>query len=415
MHIPSERIYREMRSADATLRIATANEGRELALLIKAPSSAIKALIAGCQLQLLFGREGPYLNSGARILDMPDAPMLILGPLREQEEHHALARFIADRSSKVFLFNEMDVCLAWTTLEIAAADAARVAEICESPTALYVGPFTPECSQALDCFCFSVDPTNPQPGATLIPVVTMQVTLEHWRISSVTFIGLSDHQTIALGDQNEGEMFERAVWASLESVFPLTLYKGAQVKIGDKTRELTDVLAFHEYGSFLIEAKDLSILQAGYNRDQERRTRGVQKQAKKAISQLVGACKAIERGDRVFDATGKELAIVREQPAHCIVLITDLMQWGDWSEVEAQLVEAMRSTGAFFHLLDLREFTTLLKGSAGKASLFDYNLMERCKVFAGKRSVHIRSQLPVDSSSSSTVAGNPITSGTVKS
>ena len=146
---------------------------------------------------------------------------------------------------------------------------------------------------------------------------------------SHSFIGFRGYHTITIDDHNEGEMFERAVWASLESVFPLTLYKSPQVKIGDKTRELTDVLAFHEYGSFLIEAKNLSVLQSGFERDQGRRTKGVQKQIKKAIAQLIGASKAVACGERIFDVNGEELKVVRDKPAHCIVLITELMHWGD--------------------------------------------------------------------------------------
>ena len=393
MHLPSERVYREMRSADASLWIVPANGGNELALLIKAPSSAIKALIAGCPLNLLFGRKGPYLTTGVRILDVPDAPILISGCQRETEEHQALTRLLTERRTPVFLFNEMDVCLAWTNLELTGSDTSRVTEILSQPPALYVGPFTPECSHALDCFCYTADPTHTYPGAAATPLVDVKVSLDRWRTNNVSFIGFRGYHTITIDNQNEGEMFERAVWASLESVFPLTLYKSAQVKIGNKTRELTDVLAFYEYGSFLIEAKDLSVLQAGYKRDQERRTRGVQKQIRTAITQLIGACKAVTRGDLVFDVTGEELNIVRDKPAHCIVLITELMHWGDWSGVEEQLIEAMKSTGAFFHLLDLREFITLLKGSSGKAPVLDYHLMERCKVFAKNGSVHIRSQV----------------------
>lgn len=238
-----------------------------------------------------------------------------------------------------------------------------------------------------------MDNTQAYPSVHTIPLVDIPATLGHWRTNHVSFVGFRVHHTITIDDHNEGEMFERAVWSSLESVFPLTLYKSAQVKIGDKTRELTDVLAFYEYGSFLIEAKDLSVLQAGYERDQERRTKGVQKQIKKAIAQLVGASKAITRGDLVFDATGEVLNVVRDKPSHCIVLITELMHWGDWSKVERQLMDAMRSTGSFFHLLDLREFIMLLKGSSGKAPLLDYNLIERCKAFIKNGSMHIRSRM----------------------
>lgn len=398
MHLPSERVRREMRSEEVSLWFVPANAGEEIALLIKAPSSTIKALIAGCPLHLLFGRKGAYLCAGVRILDMPDAPITISSAQREAEEHQALLRALQERRLPVFLFNEMDVCLAWTNLELTEEAALQAAEMLGDVETLYVGPFTPECSHALDCFCYSTDNTHTYPGAFTVPLVDIPTILQHWRTNYLSFIGFRGHHSIKIDDHNEGEMFERAVWASLESVFPFTLYKGAQVKIGNKTRELTDVLAFYEYGSFLIEAKDLSILQAGYERDQERRTKGVQKQIKKAIGQLVGASKAIARGERVFDADGEELNIVRDKPAHCIVLITELMHWGDWGEVETQLMDAIRSTGAFFHLLDLREFIMLLKGSSGKAPLFDYNLMERCKLFTQKGSVHIRSRIDSDPS-----------------
>jgi len=392
MHIPSERVYRHMRSESASLWIVPANDD-ELALLIKAPSSAIKGLIAGCPMHLLFGRKGSYLSTGVRILDMPDAPMLISGLQLETEEHQALARLLQERHIPVFLFNEMDICLAWTNLELTETDTSKISELVQQSEALYVGPFTPECSHVLDCFCHSADPTQTYEGASSIPIVDVNVSLEPWRSNHVSFIGVHDHHRITINDKNEGEMFERAIWASLESVFPLTLYKCPQVKIGAKTRELIDVFAFHEHGSFLIEAKDLSVLQAGFERNQERRTSSVQKQIKKAIAQLTGACKALARGERVFDASGKELIIVRDQPAHCIVLITELMHWGSWDEVEEDLMKAMRSTGAFFHLLDLREFITLLKGSSGKPKLFDYNLMRRCEGFIHNGSVHIRSQI----------------------
>ncbi len=270
-----------MQSEESSLWFVPANGGEELAFLIKAPSSTIKALIAGCPLRLLFAKKGPYLNAGVRILDMPDAPITIAGAQREAEEQHALSRALSERRLPVFLFNEMDVCLAWTNLKLHEDAALQVASMLGDIDMLYAGPSTSECSQALDCFCYSADNTDTYPGATIMPLVDIPTELEHWRINNISFVGYRGHHTITIDDRDEGEIFERAVWASLESVFPLTLYKSAQVKIGDKCRELTDVLAFYEYGSFLIEAKDLSVLQAGYDRDQERRTKGVQKQVKK--------------------------------------------------------------------------------------------------------------------------------------
>lgn len=391
MHLPSTRVYNEMRSEEASLWYVPANDGEELAFLIKAPTSSIKALIAGCPSKLVFGKKDSYLCVGVNILDMPDTPVFISGIQRELEEHSALIKALKEKKFPVFLFNEMDICLAWATIELIEEDANHVLDFINQK--LYVGSFTEEASHALDCFCFSVDNTNTYPGAHVIPTLEIAATLDQWKSNHIYFIdGCCRHHDITIDEKDEGEMFERAIWASLESVFPLTLHKSPQVQVGNKTREMTDVFSFYTYGSFFIEAKDLSVLNAGYHRDQKRRIAGVQKQVKKAIVQLVGASKVFMRGESIFEANGKELYVERKQPPHCIILITELMHCGDWSEIENQLVEAMQITGTFFHLLDLRELIALLKGSSGKAELLDYNLMKRCALFIEKKSIFIRSQ-----------------------
>lgn len=134
-----------------------------------------------------------------------------------------------------------------------------------------------------------------------------------------------------------------------------------------KSRELTDVFAFYSHGSFLIEAKALSVFPAGYERTQGRRITGVQKQAKKAVGQLVGAAKAFSRGDAIFDADGEALDVNRADPPHCIALVSELTPAGDWDAIVTQLYDAMAETGAFFQLLDLREFIELLKDCSGDA------------------------------------------------
>lgn len=394
MHIPSERVCHEMRSEEASLWYVPANGGDELAFLIKAPTSSIKALIAGCSMKLFFGKKDAYLCIGVQILDMPDAPIFISGLQKEVEEHSSLIRALKERTFPVFLFNEMDICLAWTNIELAEKDIYEILDFLQPESQLYTGPFTMDASHALDCFCYSVDNTDTYQGAHTIPTCEINVILEQWRTSQNHFYSVSGSHAITIDEKNEGEIFERTVWASLESVFPMTLYKSPQVQIGSKTRELTDVLSFYSYGSFLIEAKDLSVLNSGYNRDQERRTAGVQKQVKKAIAQLIGASKAFKRGEAIFESNGTELNVDRQHPSHCIVLITELMHHGDWKEIEIQLFEAMKQTGSFFHLLDLRELIALLKESSGKAELFDYNLMQRCKLFVEKQSVFIRSEPP---------------------
>ncbi|MDO5690437.1 MAG: hypothetical protein Q4G61_09330 [Tissierellia bacterium] len=391
MHIPSKRVHNEMKAEDGSLWYVPANGGKELALLIKMPTNSIKALISGCSMSLTFGKHDRILCRGVKIQDIPDSSVSISGVQKVLEEHYALIRALKEITLPIFLFNEMDVCLAWTNAKL-TSDSNKSLDSIGQPQELYVGQFTDEASHALDCFDFSLDKTRIFQGAHTIPILEIIPTLEEWRVVKNIFIGNHEHHTIDIDEKNEGEIFERIIWATLESVFPLTLYKCPQVKIGKKTRELTDVFSYYTYGSFFIEAKDLSVINAGYSRDIVRCTAGIQKQVKRAICQLIGASKAFLRGETIFDGEGHELSIERNPPPHCIILITELMHYGDWKNIEIELINAMQETGALFHLLDLRELITILKGCSGKAERLDYHLIKRCEMFVKTKSIFIRSR-----------------------
>lgn len=381
-----------MRSEVASIWfVPTVGKG-DVALLLKSTSASIKAMLAGCPMTLVFGVQNNFLCAGARIHDIPKHPLFICGVELHDEDIPALTRMLDLRNTPMFLFNELDVCVAWGNVSLTEADAQAIKNTIAGAT-FYVGPFNKAASYALDCLCYSTDRTQEANGATIIEFTEVPVTVEKWHTNRISFVGMNDKQTVKINDSNEGAVLERTTWASLEAVFPLTLQMSPQIKIGEKFRELTDVLAFHEYGSFLIEAKDLSIFQSGFLREQARRTKGVQKQTLKAITQLVGASKAAKRGDQITDKNGEPLSINLEQPFHCIILITELMHDGDWQEVEHKLRQAMVETGDFFHILDLQELITILKCSMGDPELFDYNLMERCKHFAKSGTIHMRCRL----------------------
>lgn len=390
MHIPSERIYNQMRAEVASIWYVPANGGEEVSLLIKTPTPTLKALIMGCPIHLLFGKKDTYLCVGARIEDVPDTPIILSGAQIVREEHEALIRAMKQKTFPVFLFNEMDICLASSSIEITEADSLAVLKLLEHKDHLYSGEFNPDVSLAIDCFVSSVDRTRTYPNAYEIPIVEIEPNVENWKTVDVYFVNNDSFYGVNISSTGEGETFENTIWGSLESVFPTTLYKSPQVQHSDKKREFTDVFAYYEYGSFLIEAKDLSVIQAGYNKDEQKRLASIQKQVEKAIRQLIGATKAFKRGDNLYDTKGNEIFVNREIPPHSIILITELMTCGDWDKIAKQLWDAIEETGALFHILDLREFITLLKQSSGDPKLIDYNLVERCKFFLEKKSVFIR-------------------------
>lgn len=390
MYIPSERIYNKMRAESASIWYVPANNGEETAFIMKAPTPTLKALIVGCPIQLLFGKKDSYLCTGAKIEDMPDTPIILSGAQIVAEEHEALIQSMKQRQFRMFLFNEMDICLASSFIEITEEDSLTVLKLLQDDTALYVGEFNDDVSFAIDCFDYSMDHTRNIPNAYEIPIIKVVPRISEWKTANIYFLNNDSAYSINIANRTEGETFENTIWGALESVFPTTLYKSPQVRHGEKKREFTDVFAFYEYGSFLIEAKDLSVIQAGFDRNEAKRLAGIQKQTEKAIKQLVGAANAFKRGDTLFDKNGNEIQVDRNIPPHCIILITELMTCGDWDIITKQLTDAAQQTGALFHLLDFREFITLLKQSSGDPRLIDYNLLERWECFMKNQTVLIR-------------------------
>lgn len=112
-----------------------------------------------------------------------------------------------------------------------------------------------------------------------------------------------------------------------------------------------------------------------------------------SLKALISGCtlKLLFGIDLPFLCTGAMIFDVPDVP----IIISGVQRDAEEHEALVRFLSdrcAMQETGAFFHLLDLQEFITLLKGSSGNSALFDYNLMERCKLFLDTKSVFIRSQ-----------------------
>lgn len=357
-----------------------------MALLIKAPTSQVKAIINGCQVSIVLRLIGSELYVVARIFDIPENPIIITKMQRVLEEHQTLIKFLSVGKIPFFLFNEMDYSVASNEASVDRTLSAVAAEMLSNCGQLYVGDKLKQHDQVLD----ELERTN-----IFDQECDIELMLEtsEWSAVKATFVGLNDSHDIKVNSRDEGELLERMVWASLESIFPYTLHKSPQVQIGKKRRELTDVLASYERGSFLFEAKALSEYSSSANRSLERRISSTQQHIDKALVQLVGAGKAIDRGDELFDSHGNVLEIERTNPPHGIVLISELIEIGNWDSTVESLSNALASSRMFIHILDMRELITLLKICRGSRELLDFNLIERCKKFVECRSIFIRSRM----------------------
>lgn len=390
MHIPSSRIHKEMRSVTTGIWVTPAIGEGDIALLIKSSTAGIKALISGCDLSLAFGEKNNIFCLGARICDIPKNPLFICNVVRKKEDHGALKKLLELQNFPIFLFNELDICFAWSDVTINKDDASLVQEF-SYWKALYDGPLNATTSHQLDCLFESTDNSLNGDSFDRMDFIEISTSPHKWIMNNIYIHGNSESQLLDLSDQNEGATLEKLVWSSLESVFPFNIHMSPQVKSGEKNRELTDVLAIDNGITCLIEAKDLSLLNADLSRSQLRRANSSMRQVKKAIKQLVGASNAIKKKARpVTDTQGKQIEINLEYPFHCIVLITEMIHDGDWGEVEKQLKNAIVDTENFFHILDLEELIVILKHCKGSSDDFDHQLMGRGMEFLESGSIHLR-------------------------
>ena len=296
-------------------------------LIIKTITPCIKALVAGCPLKLVFGKKDNYLCIGVRIIDIPDAAMFISKVQYKSEEHRALLYALKEGMFDISLINEMNKLVAWSKIEISKEKALHILKWMEKESLLYVGTRTKEVDYAHDCFCVSVESTYKHkfPNAHTIQYIELETKMDFWNTIDLYFYSDKNTYNFNIKDEDEGGTLEKEIASSLISVFPSTLYKNPKFKRGKNEKELTDILAFYKYGNFLIETKEISIMDSNFDINKTRRILKIQNKVKQAIKQMTGATKIFMNGTEIYASNNEKINVNRLQPPHCIILITEFI------------------------------------------------------------------------------------------
>ncbi|MEZ4828788.1 MAG: hypothetical protein R3C61_21255 [Bacteroidia bacterium] len=390
----AETIFKELMSEEVGVWYVSDEYGSKM--MIKIPSNAIRSLIKGCKIDLTFGKDEKggksYFHTGARIFDDAISHLNISNPNRHYREYKAIQNILNDECIIVEFYNEIVVCVATTELKIKIQERNRLLDFMGDINELYVGDYNSEISSSLDAFDFTLDASNPNKGTYKIPVVSVDCQLENWQNVNVTFVGISEAHELNVSNLDEGGTFEKQIWASLETLFNFGLYLNPEIVESNKKRELTDILAFYEYGVFLFETKALGVLNLDKEQTIERKVSNIQKQIRKAIGQLVGANKKVEKNLQIVSFNGKEIHFNRNIIPHCIVLVSELLPFREWTDLELEMMQTMVEENIYLHVLDFREFMNFVKAAGGNKENFDYYLMHRAEKFAEVKSIHIRSK-----------------------
>lgn len=378
-----EEISQEIKGEDVGIWFISDEYGFKISA--KIPSNIICSLINGCRMEFLFGKDNRsekiFFHTGARIYDNRTNPCLITQPCRFLRDYEGLEKILNEREVIIEFYDELVTCSATAEIKIKEEKRLDILQFMGDKNKLYVGDYDANLSLSMDSFIFSLDQSQKRKDSYEIETKSISCEITNWNIINKTFVGYADAQEVKILDKDEGGTFEKQIWFSMESLFLNDIYLNPIVQQDTKERELTDILAHHKYGNFLVETKALGILNLEKEQTIERKAANVKKQVLKGIKQLVGANRNIKRNLPILSNSGKPINLDTSLVPHCVVLVSELIPLGDWSEVEKEIILAMMNEKMYLHVMDYQEFMKYLKASMGRKERLDYYLMGRAERF----------------------------------
>ncbi len=397
MHLPAQEVLAEMQPEGGGLWFVPAHGTDTHAILVKASSSVIKAVIRGSSLEFLVGvsevNGKRYLATAVRVHDDPESPVTYFRIQKNTAQHVAILEILARKSTPLFFFDELCRSVAWAECLPDSTASAQALKTIQNSCALYTGTLNEHCDSVLDAMQTVIDPASIDYQVPLIDFTWVPIKLEELHFIDILAVSTIETHAYRADQPDEGGGQEVNAWHLLESLFPMGIVRSPQVMEGNKERELIDILCYYTHdqlsGLFLVESKALSILSVDPRQSMERKTKNQDKHIIKALGQCKGAISSIRAGCTIKSKNGVILNFERSGLPHVIVLVTEILPFGERQEVVDACLGLAIDADAFVHVMDMRELTTFVAASKSCMHL-DHYLIERFMKFVEHRSLFMR-------------------------
>lgn len=383
MHLLASHYRSEFLATPQLIRIdyAKGTNDFEPTLLVKGSTLLLKYIVLGAQLRFHLARLSGRLLYAFTTYDDPSKPATLWSILENEAEVTALRGLVSDEPSPIFLFNELALNVAWSTVK--ASFPSEVNCWINNATLGKVDytAITEEAGDLLERAFKGTTTSDELLSAEIVPIEEWHAVFNHF----ITSHG-SDSPVDLFSRDEGGQQEKLAVWLT-DSLHPRGVHHSPQIPKGNGTRELTDILLSHEYGAVLIESKALTVFNRDTLPDRTKLAKDVSQHIEKAVRQLRGSIRRLKDGVPVTTRAGSSIDVERSKPAHAVVLIPefDLIENKENYGL-AFIADFMEATGGFIHLLDLAELLRIIqaaemisRGSKNVTPLMalDYYLMTR--------------------------------------
>lgn len=385
MHILAAHYRSEFLATPQLLRLdyARGANGFEPTLLVKGSTLLLKYMVLGARLQFQLGRVNDRLLYAFTAYDDVSKPAMLWSVVENEPELNALKGLVSGESCPVFLFNELALNVAWSTVRVNLPTEAQSWIVGTTLGKIDCAAIAERADDLLERAFKGTTSADELLFSEIAPIEGWHPVFNHF----ITSHGADS--PIDLFSRDEGGQQEQlAVWLT-DGLHPRGVYHSPQIPKGNGQRELTDILLSHEYGALLIESKALTVFNRGILPDRTKLAKDVSQHVEKAVRQLRGSIRSLKAGVPVTTRAGSPVDVERSKPAHAIVLIPDFALIENQEHYGPPFIaDFMEATGGFIHLLDLAELLRVVqaaeilsKGSAKVTPLmaFDYYLMERAE------------------------------------
>lgn len=261
MHLLSDTHWAEFLGSPSLVRLTMAlgEDGRlEPTILVKADSLALKYLVSSPWSQLLIVRvAGDGAAYGVYVRDDAENPGLIWSLVESHEELQVIEIAATGTPCEVFLFNELSACVAHSqqTFEISVGDVSTILP----NLALYRRGDPEGIELALRAFA-SVRERQQEADSMSRYALLDGIGSTEWTLYESHYYGNRGVPSmLSLAERDEGGQQEQLGAWLVDNLQPTGVVRGARIRQGARSRELTDLLISYEFGTFLFESKSLSI------------------------------------------------------------------------------------------------------------------------------------------------------------
>jgi len=357
--------------------------GFEPTLLVKGNTLLLKYIVLGARLQFHMARVGNRLLYAFTAFDDKSKPAMLWSVLENDAEANALKGLALGESCPVFLFNELALNVARSTVTIILPEQMQDWISNAARGQVDYPAITEHADELLEQAFRGTASANVLVSADFAVTDSWHPVFNHFITSHGT------NSPVDLFNKDEGGQQEQlAVWLT-DSLHPRGAHHSPQIPKGPGQRELTDILLSHEYGALLIESKALTVFNRKNLPDRIKLAKDVSQHVEKAVRQLRGSIRRLKEGVPVTSLSGSPIEVEHTKPIHAIVLIPEFALIENQERYDRSFIaEFMEATGGFIHLLDVAELLRVVqaaeiisRGSPKVTPLmaFDYYLMERAK------------------------------------